>query len=192
MLWFSYFIFYQKLNMNNINFNNFNSIKYFENVFNEEQIAKIWNDYLNDAKWKYGYTSIPNSNNKFWKNDLIESKFFTIELFSTIQKLIGNNFEILKCYANGHTAFQEGDYHIDSEDDDEYTLLYYPMNEWSPEWCGETTFILPSGGYQYILPIPNGAVLFPGSWLHCGRAPSLKMPYGLRIVIIYKLRRLPS
>jgi len=175
--------------MIDIDFNNFNSIKYFNNIFNEEQNNKIWDDYLK-GNWEYGHMSFPNSSNKFWKNDLIESDFFTIELFSTIKNLIGNNFEILKCYANGHTAFQEGDYHRDSEKDDEYTFLYYPMNEWRPEWSGETIFQLPSGQLQYILPIPNGAVLFPGSWLHCGRAPSLKMPYGLRVTIAYKLKRI--
>jgi hypothetical protein len=50
MLWPSYFTFYPKIKMINIDFNNFNCIKYFENVFNEEQNAKIWNDYLSNDK----------------------------------------------------------------------------------------------------------------------------------------------
>lgn len=176
--------------MTNIDFDNFNSIKYFNNIFSEDQNNKIWKDYLFKGNWQYGHMSIVNSNNKFWKTEFIGSDFFTIELFSTIQKLIGNNFKILKCYANGQTAFQEGEYHVDSQKDDEYTFLYYPMVNWSPEWSGETVFLLPSGNFEYVLPIPNGAVLFPGSWLHCGKAPSLKMPYGLRVTIAYKLKRM--
>jgi hypothetical protein len=175
--------------MTNIDFDNFNSIKIFTDVFTEDQNNKIWEEYLYQGKWKYGHKSFPNSNNKFWYNELIDEDFFVEELFLTIKNLIGNNFKILKCYANGHTAFQDGDFHTDSEETDEYTFLYYPMNDWSLEWNGETVFLLPSGELQYILPIPNGAVLFPGSWMHCGKAPSSKLPCGLRTTIAYKLKK---
>lgn len=168
----------------------FNSIKYFQNIFTPEQNNKIWDNYLNVGRWEYGQLSINNSDNKFWYNELNQDQFFVEELFSSIKGIIGNNFEILKCYANGQTAFQEGDYHIDSQKDDEYTFLYYPMSDWSPEWAGETVFLLPSGEFQYVLPIPNGAVFFPGSWMHCAKAPSSKMPFGLRVTIAYKLKKI--
>lgn len=167
-----------------------NSIKYFQNIFTPEQNNKIWDNYLNVGRWEYGQLSINNSDNKFWYNELKQDQFFVEELFSSIKGIIGNNFEILKCYANGQTAFQEGDYHIDSQKDDEYTFLYYPMSDWSPEWAGETVFLLPSGDLQYVLPIPNGAVFFPGSWMHCAKAPSSKMPFGLRVTIAYKLKKI--
>ncbi len=170
----------------------FNELQFYENVFTEEQNNKIWDDYLGQGNWEYGHGSTETSKNKFWYSELFFKDFFTDELFSSIQNLIGNNFEILRCYANGHTAFQGGEYHVDSSEDDEYTFLYYPMQEWRPEWGGETIFQLPSGALQYVLPIPNGAVLFPGSWPHCGRAPVLEMPYGLRVTIAYKLKLITS
>jgi hypothetical protein len=175
--------------MSNTDFDNFNSVKIFTDIFTKNQNNKIWEDYLYQGRWKYGYKSIKDSNNRFWYNELINENFFIEELFLTIKNLIGGDFKILKCYATGHTSFQEGDFHTDSDEDDEYTFIYYPMTDWDPEWNGETVFLLPSKELQYILPIPNGGILFPGSWIHCGKAPSSKLPYGLRIVIVYKLKR---
>jgi hypothetical protein len=168
--------------------NNFNQLNFYENVFSLEQNNKIWDDFLNRGTWEYGHSSNQTSKMKFWYNELINEDFFINELFSSIKKLIGNNFEIIRCYANGQTAFQEAEMHVDSREDDEYTFLYYPMNNWDIQWKGETVFLLPSGQLQYVLPIPNGAVFFPAKWYHYGRSPSVCFPFGLRVTIAYKFK----
>jgi len=168
--------------------NNFNQIQYYDNIFSIEENNKIWDDFLLQGKWEYGHSSNQTSKSKFWYNELINEKFFTIELFSKIKNLIGDNFKILRCYANGQTAFQEAEMHVDSTEEDEYTFLYYPMNEWNVQWKGETVFQIPSGHLEYVLPFPNGAVFFPAKWFHYGRSPSMEFPYGLRVTIAYKLK----
>jgi hypothetical protein len=173
---------------NSIDFDNFDSIYYFENVFTEEQNNKIWNDFLNRGTWEYGHSSNQKSKMKFWYNELINEDFFTNDLFLVIKRMIGNNFEILRCYANGQTSFQDSEMHIDSREDDEYTFLYYPMNNWDVQWGGETVFLLPSGEIEYVLPFPNGAVFFPANWRHYGKSPSFDFPFGLRTTIAYKLK----
>jgi len=174
--------------MINIDFNNFNHLQYFDNVFTPKQNNRIWDDFLNKGMWEYGHSSNQKSKMKFWYAELIDKDFFTNELFLSIKKLIGNNFEIIRCYANGQTAFQEAEMHIDSSEDDEYTLLYYPMNNWDIQWKGETVFLLPSGQLEYVLPFSNGAVFFPAKWSHYGRCPSTSFPFGLRVTIAYKLK----
>jgi len=171
-----------------IDYNNFESVKYFDNVFTDEDSEKI-RGYLNQPRWEFGHCSVDDSPIRFWATDLIQEDFFTQQLFSTIKSLIGNNFEIIRCYANGQTVLQDGSFHTDHSGPDQYTFLYYPMKEWYPQWEGETVFRLPSGNLEYVLPFPNGAVFFPGWWYHYGRSPSISFLGGIRHSVAYKLQK---
>lgn len=161
-------------------------IQLYENLFDNEQINQIWS-YLEMSNWKFWHKSYPKSSNYFWKMNLDDNSFFKENLFNVIKQIIGNNFSIENVYANGQSFGMDGDFHTDTTSEKGYTFLYYPMKEWNLLWGGETLIINPDNKQiNYFHPIPNGALLFPGTWVHCGRGPS-KNYNDLRISIAYKL-----
>jgi len=163
-------------------------IKFYKNIFELHEIEKISN-YLNSSNWKYGHKSNPNSIFCFWVMDLNNSIFFKKTLFKKIQEKIGYDYEIRRVYANGQTSEMNGDYHIDSNDSDYFTFLYYPMKEWNIEWEGPTIIIDSNQDKNFFYPIPNSALFFSSNLLHCGMGPSKKYK-GLRVTIAYKLYKI--
>ena len=162
------------------------SIHQYTDIFNEQQIDTIWK-HLTEPNWEFWHTSNQVAPNFFWYMELKDCPFFTKDLFSEIKKLIGNNFYIESVYANGQTFGLDGEFHIDDNDSNAYTFLYYPMKQWNLSWGGETVILDSDGIINSIYPTPNTAIMFPGNWLHCGRAPS-KSFTDLRITIAYKLK----
>ena len=71
--------------MINIDFNNFNHLQYFDNVFTPKQNNRIWDDFLNKGMWEYEHSSNQKSKMKFWYAELIDKDFFTNELFLSIK-----------------------------------------------------------------------------------------------------------
>src|SRR6185436_19669490 len=85
------------------------------------------------------------------------------------EKITGSKLRVARQYANGHTFGQGGQPHLDDARPGTYTLLYYPMPEWRPEWEGETVFVNKGGDViGAIKPDPNRAVLFDSRILHAG------------------------
>jgi SM-20-related protein len=90
-------------------------------------------------------------------------------------------------YANGHTYGLGGQPHTDDARPGTFTLLYYPMPVWLPEWEGETLFYDLQGELiGGVKPAPNRAVLFDSRIPHCGRAPGRACP-ALRVTVAFKL-----
>lgn len=160
----------------------------YDNVFSDKQIDIIWSEYLTQPKWSFWHTSCQDSNNFFWIMDFNDSEFFTKELFSRVKELVGEEYYLNSVYANGQTFGLDGDFHIDDPDDNAYTFLYYPMNDWDLSWGGETVIIDESGESKNIYPKPNSSVVFPSNFGHCGKAPS-KLFSDLRITIAFKLKK---
>lgn len=161
-------------------------ISHHPDIFNQEQLNGIWN-YLREPKWEFWHTSNPDSSNFFWYMDFSDNEFFTKDLFTKIKKSIGNNFSIERVYANGQTFGLDGEFHIDDEDENAYTFLYYPVKDWNLSWGGETVIIDSNSNVNNIYPMPNCGILFPSNWLHCGKSPSKNFT-DLRITIAYKLK----
>jgi hypothetical protein len=161
-------------------------IKNYFDIFDKEQVDIIWK-YLKEPNWKFWHRSHKDSSCYFWQMNLIDYDFFSVNLFNKIKQFIGDNFIVDKIYANGQTFGLDGEFHIDSENPKAYTFLYYPMKHWDLSWGGETVIINPNTQkINYFHPIPNGALFFPASWVHCGKSPS-KNYFDLRTSIAYKI-----
>jgi len=160
-------------------------ISIYSDVFSEEQSKKIL-EYLYQPKWEFGHSSKPNAKSLFWIMKFDDNKFFTEELFGVVKELVDENFNLERVYANGQTFGLDGEFHIDSSSENDYSFLYYPNNYWDLSWGGETIIKNPEGGAHYFHPRENSAVLFPATWWHCGRAPTKECNI-LRTTISFKL-----
>jgi len=140
--------------------------------------------------WYFGHGSGNNSGVSFWKMDLDDDPA-TSRLWQFVkpacEEKIGRSLKVLRQYANGHTYGLGGGVHLDDQREGTYTLLYYPMPTWQPDWDGETIYQDQNGEILLaVKPAPNRAVLFDGRIPHAGRAPS-RFYGGLRVTLAFKL-----
>lgn len=97
--------------------------------------------------------------------------------------------KLIRCYINGHTYGVEGYFHKDSDRSDETTVVVYLVDEWKPDWAGETVFLGKDGEIEAsYLPRKNRALIFDGNKLHCARGVSRSFT-GLRKTLMFKCRR---
>ncbi|HEY2337458.1 MAG TPA: 2OG-Fe(II) oxygenase [Burkholderiales bacterium] len=150
---------------------------------------EVWNACL-EKRWYFGNQSTEDGAVPFWKMDLDDStpvRRLWEHARPRCEQLAGSALRMVRQYANGHTYGQGGRAHRDDGRAGTYTLLYYPMPEWRPEWEGETMFVDERGEIVAALkPEPNRAVFFDSRVPHYGRAPA-RLYSGLRVTIAYKL-----
>ena len=157
-------------------------IETFDNFFDaatQEEILRL----MERPKWSFTGGRIPN---QFWHMDGLEAEpFFRQKLFSRICKSLGEEYDVVRIYANGQTATQHGSPHTD---DGDFTFLYYPNPRWKPSWGGALHFFDDDGATVHAVDYkPNRAVFFPADLVHAAEAPSAEFP-GLRVSLAYKLK----
>ena len=157
-------------------------IEVFDNFFTEDIREEIHNLLLG-SKWG---PDGGNSVNWFWHmDDLEKDEYFNTYLFQIICKKLNRFFEIKRIYANGQTAGQCGNPHVDG--DCGITLLYYPNPEWRINYQGNLIFSENGEDPTHIIGYkPNRAVLFPANIVHYADAPH-RFYTGMRISLAYKL-----
>lgn len=150
----------------------------------------VWQACL-QKRWYFGNQSVTGEAGlPFWKMDLDDDEAVA-RLWehsrAGCEKLAGRPLRVVRQYANGHTYGLGGRPHRDDDREGTFTLLYYPMPEWRPEWEGETLFFSAEGDVLAgVKPAPNRAVLFDSRIPHAGRAPARGYA-GLRVTVAYKL-----
>lgn len=159
----------------------------YENFLSPEDWQKM-QTYLREDRWEFGSVSnIPNKDKMyfpFW-NMVLEQKFFTVHLLKIINDRINDNYLLDRCYCNGMTYGQYGDFHTDDERPNSRTALLYANEDWAQEYGGKTVFALENK-YHYVEPIPNSLIIFPSGFIH--RAESVTRYYtGLRTTVAWKL-----
>ena len=141
-------------------------------------------------RWYFGNRSNHQHSTPFWKMDLDGDPVFDAIWKAArprCEQLAGRKLRVVRQYANGHTYGLGGDPHRDDERPGCFTLLYYPMPEWKPEWQGETVYYGADGEIaRSVTPRPNFAVFFEAGIPHAGRAPS-RSCMELRVTVAYKL-----
>ena len=150
----------------------------------------VWNACMS-RNWYFGNQSVAaHAAVPFWKMNLVNvaaaDQLWDVSR-PVCESATHRTLKVVRQYANGHTYGQGGQPHRDDSREGTFTLLYYPMLEWQPEWEGETLFFDDRRQIiRSITPVPNSAILFDSRTLHAGRAPSRSYS-GLRVTVAFKL-----
>ena len=162
-------------------------IEVYDDFFSKEIQDQIYTFLMDTGGWKL-HGGCPTT--RFWHFDELEKiDYFNNFLYKKITSKL--NQEINSCeriYANGQTAGQCGNPHID---DGDLTFLYYPNPEWNINFQGHLIFLNNSSASAETDRIveykPNRSVLFDGKLPHYADAPS-RFYNDLRISLAYKMR----
>jgi hypothetical protein len=161
--------------------------QYF-NILSKEEYS-ICKNIIDNSYWEYGHKSTPDSNKKFWKIKKLQDQCFFNDLFmQKIKKLTNENLEVHRIYANGHSFGQDGEWHTDSDNDNDWTFIYY-FNEGDEKLIGGTYFRDENDNITDIAsPIFNSGIFFKANIPHKGTSPLLEFN-DLRITIAFKLSK---
>lgn len=106
--------------------------------------------------------------------DLIKLQFFKNIDKEILERIKENEYRLHRAYVNLSTAQDVYHYHVDSDIDDDFTILMYCNTYWEENWEGETHFgneqgneIVHSTSFK-----PNRLVLFSGTIPHKSSQPS--------------------
>jgi hypothetical protein len=165
-------------------------IQVVDNFLSNDDIIKVI-EHSRNFKWKFGKRTLINKGYKFWVCVLYHDDLFKTYIFPKIEEYFKKKFTILKIYANGQTYGQDGEYHIDSPKDDDYTFLLYlgDITHRDVSFVDGYTLFKQGEKVTCIEPICNRCVLFKSNIEHKGMAPSRKSNV-LRTIIAFKLREI--
>lgn len=163
-------------------------IQVIDNFFSEEIIQKIV-DYYNTIGWDCKCVIRPNADIEtdapFWRHELIDNDFFRNTLREEIDKYFGKKFKVNRIYSVGQTYEQNSNFHIDSEESNNYTLCLYINKNTLEE--DEGYFYIKLTKYTIAVnPLFNRAVFFPSDYVHKGTGTK----EGFRICVAWKLEEL--
>jgi len=180
----------------------------YKNILPETEFASLYDTLCASPKWSYiGFSA--EKKYTFWNMDLSDETFFSEKMFSIICQLTNLNFQLLRVYANGQTYGLPGDLHYDSNDNADYTFLFYVNKSWHASWGGQTVFCLDenkainklksiedkghtkNNTITSFFPIPNSGILFKSNIAHVGLEPTRHCKE-LRITVAYKLKKIET
>jgi hypothetical protein len=158
-------------------------IDIYDDVFDFSQHCYLY-EFVKNCAYRLNRTassSVPQDKqfktllSEFNIHDLLKINFFTAPNLKFLRdKIKTHNFRLHRAYVNLSTAQDVYHYHVDSNIDDDFTLLYYCNTAWEENWEGETHFgdtlgqeIIHSCSFK-----PNRVVLFTGTIPHKSSQPS--------------------
>jgi Rps23 Pro-64 3,4-dihydroxylase Tpa1-like proline 4-hydroxylase len=164
-----------------------------DNFLNKEELDKCIG-IINDNTWKWNHTSDGSRRDTpFWNMDLCENQYFSKYLKDIIERHFSKKFILKRVYANAQTYGQDGTYHVDSDNKNDYTFCLYLTNikEENVETAGGHLFFkLPEVNYKICYePKFNRGIFFPSNYIHKGNAFS-RYIMDLRISIAWKLEEI--
>jgi len=164
-----------------------------DNFLNKEELDKCIG-IIHDNTWKWHHTSNDSRRETpFWIMDLCENQYFSKYLKGIIEKHFSKKFILKRVYANAQTYGQDGTYHVDSDNKNDYTFCLYLTNikEENVETAGGHLFFkLPEVNYKICYePKFNRGIFFPSNYIHKGNAFS-RYIMDLRISIAWKLEEI--
>ena len=160
----------------------------FSNILDSNLVFSTFEDLKTNTGWQFtGYSS--DEGYTFWYKNLMSNEFYTKQFHSKIEEITGRKWKVNHVYANGQTHGLSGSLHIDDQNPNAYTFLYYANPVWDILWGGNTVFTQFGGETQEYVIKPNTAILFKGDILHAGLEPT-RYCKELRITIAFKMELL--
>ena len=165
----------------------------FDNVFTKKQHERVL-DTLKQRRWSFDNWAEHEADKGIlcWSLWGLETEpFYNTELLQRIEQITNMKFNVDRIYANGQSFGQDGVFHLDHNEVNQYTFLYY-ATELDPlevyEYGGETQFIQNDGDMYHVYPFTNTAVIFDARIWHRGMAPN-KWSKQLRTSLAFKLTK---
>lgn len=151
---------------------------------NEFLSESEWNIYAIESErysWQFNAFSHNPNDRVFWKKDFWSDAGIKCDSIENIfRNKIENLFNIKgytqSLYLNAQAHGQCGSFHtdIDKKSVGNYiTMVYFPLQEWKPEWGGFTVVIDNKNDMHVIYPKPNSAVIFNSKFDHLGMEPTV-------------------
>jgi hypothetical protein len=178
-------------------------IDIYDNLL-ETHVAEMIATEMKEISWKYDYNSYTNWENvdeaginKHWNTfcgfDTIEKPYSFINHIWDAAKQKYNFQEKYKVtkfkrvYCNAHTHGIEPHLH---HDDGDFTMIYYPILDWKPEWMGGTVIWNEQKNEieKYVNYIGNRLFVFDAHLPHQAM-PVSRQCYRLRTCIVFKTYR---
>jgi SM-20-related protein len=180
----------------------FDEVMFFhDGVLAHNDAVKLSDRFHADKEWRSGWRSNRNLSDWHFHRSIWQDKDNMPEMMDNrmdeepdIKELWGNvneqlmkvykqSFRPIRAYANAHTYGLDGQLHID---DGDVTAIYYPAQDWDPEWEGGTGLFTEDGDcIKYCRYKFNRMIAFPAKTLH--KAMPLSKNCGrLRTVITFK------
>ncbi len=163
-------------------------IKIFPKAFCTDDFEKL-KETLHNGYWKWGMRSRPYTL-QFMGMELKDNSFVAEYLKSKIERLVGCEMDLVRCYANAQTFGQDGTIHEDANQSDRYTFVTYIIPDKIPMNQKRDHFRVRESEGQLLHHIPienNQGVFFPGSLEHTGLSTSRFQTY-LRISVVWMFR----
>lgn len=89
-----------------------------------------------------------------------------------LKKFLKKKFFFKRIHLNGQVFGQEGQFHKDSENLSDVSVLIFTNKVWNPLWGGQFSFVNTSDNeVQTVMYKPNRAVIFPSFIYHRGASP---------------------
>ena len=165
----------------------------YDNVV-EPHIAELIDMSMKELYWKYDYKSSEKGINKHWhllcgyesifpNYDFIQSIWDTAKTKYKFEEKY--NISMFKrVYCNAHTFGIEPHVH---KDDGDFTMIYYPILDWKPEWLGGTVIWNDEETEinKYVNYIGNRLFVFDSQLSHQAM-PVSRQCYRLRTCIVFK------
>lgn len=163
----------------------FDKIKIYDDFFNEKFHTTIFN-LCKKSYFTFGekddlkYT-IPTGMVSYIQED----DFIYKAILPKISTLFTRNITIERMYINLFSPNEQPNIHIDSENSEDITIIYYPDTELSsPNDKGETIFYDETKNISYgVQPIPNRLIIFPSNILHSASSFRNKWRFTIAIKI---------
>ena len=164
----------------------------------EPHIAELIDIEMKEMTWKYNYhsngkTGINKHRHTFCGHETIEEPYsFINHIWDTAKYKY--NFEekykvkqFKRVYCNAHTHGIEPHLHYD---DGDFTMIYYPILDWKPEWMGGTAIWNEQENEieKYVNYIGNRLFVFSANAPHQAMTVS-RQCYELRTCIVFKTYR---
>ena len=161
-------------------------LRSIEKFLADEDAKKINLELFNRPRWSFTGRSNEDSEPSFWYHEMYDLEVIKNLFIESIEE---NGFRINNIhafYANGQSHGQCGNYHQDSKDANNLTLIYYANDEWDTSWGGATIFLDERRKpFEIIYPEFNKAVIFTSTILHAGLEPT-SLFKGLRVTVALK------
>jgi len=168
----------------------------YDNVLAEHDALAI-NDNMQSIRWKYDHASDRKQLNRHWHflcgRDVEQCELNKVkwvhDLFVHFKEKINfkekYNIDTYKrIYCNAHTYGVEPHVHTD---DGDFTMIYYPLIDWIPEWLGGTSIWNEERTEieKYVNYKGNRLMVFD-AWRPHQAMPVSRQCYKLRSVIVFK------